>query len=45
MGRKRRDGKHSLQKNNSMGNKENRYPVPKLNKTTINVLKSPVTPT
>jgi hypothetical protein len=43
MGRKRRDGNHSPQKNNSredsVGNEENGYPVLNLNKTMINVTK------
>jgi hypothetical protein len=42
MGR-RRDGNYSPQKNNSIqdsvGNEENGYPVPNLNKITINVTK------
>jgi hypothetical protein len=41
----RRDGKHSPQKNNSMqdsmGNEENGYPVPDLNKTMINATNEP----
>jgi hypothetical protein len=45
MGRRRRDGNHSPQKENpiqnSVGNKENGYPVPDLNKTMINVTKEP----
>jgi hypothetical protein len=49
MGRRRRDGNHSSQKNNSiqdsMGIEENGYPVPAHNKTVINVIKEPVTPT
>jgi hypothetical protein len=48
MGR-RRDGNHTAQKNNSMqdsvGNEENGYPVPDLNKTMINVIRIQVTPT
>jgi hypothetical protein len=39
MGRRRRNGNHSPQKNNSIqdsvGNEENGYPVPDLNKTMI----------
>jgi hypothetical protein len=42
-GRRRRDGNHYPQKNNliqnSVGNEENGYPVPDLNKTKINVTK------
>jgi hypothetical protein len=45
MGRRRRDGNHSPQKNNltqdSVENEENGYPVPGLNKTMINVTKQP----
>jgi hypothetical protein len=45
MGRRRRDGNHGPQKNNSIqdsvGNEENGYPVPDLNKTMINVTKEP----
>jgi hypothetical protein len=41
--RRRRDGNHSSQKNNSIqdsvGNEENGYPVPGLNKTMINITK------
>jgi hypothetical protein len=41
----RRDGHHSPQKNNSvqdsLGNEENGYPVPDINKTMINVTKEP----
>jgi hypothetical protein len=41
----RRDGNHSPQKNNSIedsvGNEENEYPVPDLNKTMVNVTKEP----
>jgi hypothetical protein len=41
MGRKGRDGTHSLQNNssiqNSVGNEENGYPVHDLNKTMINL--------
>jgi hypothetical protein len=41
----RRGGKHFPQKNNSIQdsveNEENRYPVPDLNKTMINVTKEP----
>jgi hypothetical protein len=41
MGRRRRDGNHSLQKNNSIqnsvGNEENGYLVLVHNKTTINI--------
>jgi hypothetical protein len=44
MGR-RRDGNYSPQKNNSiqdsLGNEENRYPVPDPNKAMINVTKEP----
>jgi hypothetical protein len=40
MGRRRRDGNHSTQKNNliqdSEGNEENGYPVPDPNKTMLN---------
>jgi hypothetical protein len=43
MGSRRRDRNHTPQKNNSIqnsvGNEENWYPVPDLNKTTINVTK------
>jgi hypothetical protein len=43
MGRRRRNGIHALQKNNSIqdsvGNEENGYPVIDLNKTSINVTK------
>jgi hypothetical protein len=43
MGRRGRDGNHTPQKNNSVqnsvGNEENGYPVPDLNKTMINVTK------
>jgi uncharacterized protein involved in exopolysaccharide biosynthesis len=43
MGRRRRDGNYSPQKNNSiqdsLGNEENGYPVPDLNKTMTNVTK------
>jgi hypothetical protein len=43
MGRRRIDGNYSHQKNNavqdSVGNEENEYPVPDLNKTMINVTK------
>jgi hypothetical protein len=43
MGRRRRDGNHSLHKNNSIqdsvGSEENGYPVPDPNKTMINVTK------
>jgi predicted transcriptional regulator len=43
MGRRRRDGNHSPQKNNltqsSEGNEENRYPAPNPNKTMINNIK------
>jgi hypothetical protein len=42
---KRKDGNHSPQKNDSIkysvGNEENGYPVPDLNKTMINVTKEP----
>jgi predicted house-cleaning noncanonical NTP pyrophosphatase (MazG superfamily) len=45
MGRRRRDGNHSPQKNNSIqdskGNELNGYPVPDLNKTMINITKEP----
>jgi hypothetical protein len=45
MGRRRRDGNHTPQKNNSiedsMGNEENGYPVPDPNKTMINLTKKP----
>jgi hypothetical protein len=45
MGRKRRDGNHSPQKNNliynSEGNKENGHPVPDPNKTKTNDTKEP----
>jgi hypothetical protein len=45
MGRRRRDGNHTPQKNNSIedsvGNEENGYPVPDPNKTMINVTKEP----
>jgi uncharacterized FlaG/YvyC family protein len=45
MGRRRRDGNHSPQKNNSIqdseGNEENGYAVPDPNKTMINVTKEP----
>jgi hypothetical protein len=41
MGRRRRDKNHSPKRNNStqdsVGNKENEYPVPDHNKTMINV--------
>jgi hypothetical protein len=40
MGRRKKDGNHSFQKNNfiqdSEGNEENGYPVPDPNKTKIN---------
>jgi hypothetical protein len=43
MGRRRRDENHSPQKHNSVqesvGNEENGYSVPELNKTMINVIK------
>jgi hypothetical protein len=43
MRRRRRDGKHTPQKNNSIedsvGNEESVYPVPDANKTMINVTK------
>jgi hypothetical protein len=42
MGRRRKDGNHSSQKNSihdSVGNEENGYPVPDLNKTMINITK------
>jgi hypothetical protein len=43
--RRRRDGNHSLPKNNSVqdsvGNEENGYPVPDLNKTMKNVTEEP----
>jgi hypothetical protein len=45
MGRRRRDGNHTPQKNNStqdsVGSEENVYPVPDPNKTMINVTKEP----
>jgi hypothetical protein len=45
IGRRRRVGNHSPQKDNSiqdsMGNEEKGYPVPDLNKTMINVTKEP----
>jgi hypothetical protein len=45
MWRRRRDGNHSPQKNNSIqgseGNEENGYPVPDLNKTMLKVTKEP----
>jgi hypothetical protein len=45
MGRRKRDGKHCLQKTNliqdSEGNEENGYPVPDPNKTKINDIKEP----
>jgi hypothetical protein len=45
MGRRRRDGNHSPQKNNfiqdSEGNEENGYPVPDPNETKINNTKEP----
>jgi hypothetical protein len=45
MGRRRNDGNHSPQNNNStqdsVENEENRYSVPDLNKTMINVTKEP----
>jgi hypothetical protein len=45
MGRRTKDGNHSPQENNSIqysvGNEENGYPVPDLNKTMINVTKDP----
>jgi hypothetical protein len=45
MGKKRRDGNHTPQKNNSIedsvGNEENEYPFPDPNKTMINVTKEP----
>jgi hypothetical protein len=45
MGRKRRDGTHPPQKNNSIqdseGNEKNGYPVPDPNKTMINNNKEP----
>jgi hypothetical protein len=45
MGRRRKDGNHSPQKDNSIqdsgGNEENGYPVSDLNKTVINVTKEP----
>jgi hypothetical protein len=49
MGRKRRkDGNHSSQKNNSIqdsvGNEENGYPVPDPNKSMTNVTKEPGDP-
>jgi hypothetical protein len=43
MGRRRKDGKHSPEKNNSIqnsvGKEENGYPAPDLNKTMMNVTK------
>jgi hypothetical protein len=40
MGRQKRDGNHSLSKNNliqdSEGNEENGYPIPDTNRTKIN---------
>jgi hypothetical protein len=49
MGRKRRQGKFTLQKTNNsvedlVGNEENGYPVPHPNKAMIMSLRSPVTP-
>jgi hypothetical protein len=45
MGRRRRNGNHTSQKNNLednlVGNEENAYPVPDHNKTMINVTKEP----
>jgi hypothetical protein len=45
MGRRRKDGNHSSQKNNltqdSEGNEETGYPVPDSNKTKINDTKEP----
>jgi hypothetical protein len=45
LGRRRRDGNHSPQKNNSIrdsvGNEENGYLVPDLNKAMTNVTKKP----
>jgi type I site-specific restriction endonuclease len=45
MGRRRRDGSYTPQKNNSIedsvGNQENGYPLPDPNKTMINVTKEP----
>jgi hypothetical protein len=45
MGRRKRNGNHSLHKKNliqdSEGNEENRYPVPDSNKTIINDTKEP----
>jgi hypothetical protein len=45
MERRRRDGNHTPQKNNSIedlvGNEENGYPVPDPNKTMINVTNEP----
>jgi hypothetical protein len=45
MGKRRRDRNHSPQKNksiqDSVGNEENGYPVPDLNKIMINVTKEP----
>jgi hypothetical protein len=45
MGRRRRDGNHSPQKNNSIEdserNEENGYPIPDPNKTMINITKKP----
>jgi hypothetical protein len=50
MGRRRKAGNHSPQKNNSIqdsvGNEENGHPVSDPNKAMINIiLRSPVTPT
>jgi hypothetical protein len=45
MGRRKGDGNHSPQKNNSIqdseGNEENKYPIPHPNKTMINNTKEP----
>jgi hypothetical protein len=45
VGRRRKDGNHTPQENNSIedsvGNEENGYPDPDLNKTMINVTKKP----
>jgi hypothetical protein len=45
MGRRRKDGNHSPQKSSltqdSVGNEENEYPVPDLNKTMINFTNEP----
>jgi tRNA A22 N-methylase len=45
MGRRRRDGNHTLKKNNAIedlvGNEKNGYPVPDPNKTMVNVTYEP----